>query len=229
MNFTVCEKLTAPTFSFCNDAKCKWCQHRCQIHLNSWLRQRLWFQLMKLGQKVLGKKLFGLMMKQTFYGHFVAGEDQERIKPTIGRMQKWVDNEDSIVWVWSRGYNQVVKVSGFNWLYRNLFVNSIGVKSMVDFSVEVDKTGLSFLVWFLFFFNLLPWSLDRLFLSNPVSTYCNLLQLWSEINPGLLRRSGRGWGQERKGEEVLDIQEGEQDGTTWNGMDWILEMTYNFW
>ena len=48
---------------------------------------------MKLGQKVLGKKLFGLMMKQTFYGHFVAGEDQERIKPTIGRMQKWVDNE----------------------------------------------------------------------------------------------------------------------------------------
>ena len=43
---------------------------------------------MKLGQKVLGKKLFGLMMKQTFYGHFVAGEDHERIKPTIGRMQR---------------------------------------------------------------------------------------------------------------------------------------------
>ena len=57
---------------------------------------------MKLGQKVLGKKLFGLMMKQTFYGHFVAGEDQERIKPTIGRMQKWVDNEDIILWVQSR-------------------------------------------------------------------------------------------------------------------------------
>ena len=49
---------------------------------------------MKLGQKVLGKKLFGLMMKQTFYGHFVAGEDQERIKPTIGRMQRSVDNEE---------------------------------------------------------------------------------------------------------------------------------------
>jgi len=46
-------------------------------------------KLMKLGQKVLGKKLFGLMMKQTFYGHFVAGEDQERIKPTIGRMQNF--------------------------------------------------------------------------------------------------------------------------------------------
>ena len=43
--------------------------------------------LMKLGQKVLGKKLFGMIMKQTFYGHFVAGEDQERIKPTIARMQ----------------------------------------------------------------------------------------------------------------------------------------------
>ena len=29
---------------------------------------------MKLGQTVLGKKLFALLMKQTFYGQFVAGE-----------------------------------------------------------------------------------------------------------------------------------------------------------
>jgi len=60
--------------------------------------------LMKYGQKVLGKKLFGLMMKQSFYGHFVAGEDQELIKPTINRMQ------------------------------------SFGVKSILDYSVEVDET-----------------------------------------------------------------------------------------
>jgi len=59
--------------------------------------------LMNLGQKVLGKKLFGLMMKQTFYGHFVAGEDQEGIKPAISRMQ------------------------------------SFGVKSILDYSVEVDE------------------------------------------------------------------------------------------
>ena len=32
------------------------------------------FQLMKFGQTVLGKKLFGVLMKQTFYGQFVAGE-----------------------------------------------------------------------------------------------------------------------------------------------------------
>ena len=31
------------------------------------------FQLMKLGQKMLGKKLFGEIMKRTFYGQFVAG------------------------------------------------------------------------------------------------------------------------------------------------------------
>jgi len=61
-------------------------------------------KLMKLGQKVLGKALFGLLMKQTFYGHFVAGEDQERIKPIIGRMQ------------------------------------SFGVKSILDYSVEVDES-----------------------------------------------------------------------------------------
>merc|ERR1719403_643468 len=44
---------------------------------------------MKLGQKILGKSLFGLMMKQSFYGHFVAGEDQERIKPVISRMHSF--------------------------------------------------------------------------------------------------------------------------------------------
>jgi len=61
-------------------------------------------KLMKLGQKILGKALFGMIMKQTFYGHFVAGEDQERIKPTISRMQ------------------------------------SFGVKSILDYSVEVDES-----------------------------------------------------------------------------------------
>jgi len=61
-------------------------------------------KLMKLGQMVLGKTIFGMLMKQTFYGHFVAGEDQERIKPTISRMQ------------------------------------SFGVKSILDYSVEVDES-----------------------------------------------------------------------------------------
>jgi len=61
-------------------------------------------KLMKLGQKILGKTLFGLLMKQSFYGHFVAGEDQEDIKPTISRM------------------------------------HSFGVKSILDYSVEVDES-----------------------------------------------------------------------------------------
>ena len=29
---------------------------------------------MKIGQKILGKKMFAALMKQTFYGQFVAGE-----------------------------------------------------------------------------------------------------------------------------------------------------------
>jgi len=44
-------------------------------------------KLMKLGQTVLGKRLFGWIMKQTFYGQFVAGEDTVRIQPTIDRMR----------------------------------------------------------------------------------------------------------------------------------------------
>jgi len=46
-------------------------------------------KLMKLGQKILGKTLFGHLMKQSFYGHFVAGEDKEDIKPVISRMHSF--------------------------------------------------------------------------------------------------------------------------------------------
>jgi len=42
--------------------------------------------LMKLGKGVLGKRLFGAIMKQSFYGQFVAGEDRQSIKPAIHRM-----------------------------------------------------------------------------------------------------------------------------------------------
>ncbi|XP_075425142.1 proline dehydrogenase 1, mitochondrial [Ascaphus truei] len=42
-------------------------------------------QLLNLSKKILGQKLFKEMMKMTFYGQFVAGEDQESIKPIIRR------------------------------------------------------------------------------------------------------------------------------------------------
>ncbi|XP_053325697.1 proline dehydrogenase 1, mitochondrial [Spea bombifrons] len=42
-------------------------------------------QLLKLSRKLLGQKMFEAMMKMTFYGQFVAGEDQEAIKPLIRR------------------------------------------------------------------------------------------------------------------------------------------------
>lgn len=40
---------------------------------------------MKLGQKLLGKRLFATVMKATFYGQFVAGEDVDGIRPLIAR------------------------------------------------------------------------------------------------------------------------------------------------
>ena len=39
-----------------------------------------------MGKTVLGKQLFGYIMKKTFYGQFVAGEDRQSIKPAIHRM-----------------------------------------------------------------------------------------------------------------------------------------------
>lgn len=44
---------------------------------------------MKLSRKILGKKLFSMLMKSTFYGHFVAGETQYSIKDTIENMLKY--------------------------------------------------------------------------------------------------------------------------------------------
>jgi hypothetical protein len=42
-------------------------------------------QIMKLMNSILGEKLFNMLMKSTFYGHFVAGEDQIKIVPTLER------------------------------------------------------------------------------------------------------------------------------------------------
>ncbi|KAM4054077.1 proline dehydrogenase 1, mitochondrial isoform 1-T1 [Anomaloglossus baeobatrachus] len=42
-------------------------------------------QILQLSKKLLGQTLFEAMMKMTFYGQFVAGEDQESIKPIIRR------------------------------------------------------------------------------------------------------------------------------------------------
>ncbi|KAM6423258.1 proline dehydrogenase 1, mitochondrial isoform 1-T1 [Liasis olivaceus] len=46
-------------------------------------------QLMHVSQKLLGQWLFEKLMKLTFYGQFVAGEDQEAIKPLIQRYRAY--------------------------------------------------------------------------------------------------------------------------------------------
>jgi len=44
---------------------------------------------MKIFKTIFGEKLFTLIMKMTFYGHFVAGEDQYRIVPTLERLRSF--------------------------------------------------------------------------------------------------------------------------------------------
>jgi proline dehydrogenase len=44
---------------------------------------------MKISRNILGKKLFNILMKSTFYGHFVAGECKDSIKGTIENMSKY--------------------------------------------------------------------------------------------------------------------------------------------
>ncbi|CAH2227594.1 jg10370, partial [Pararge aegeria aegeria] len=44
---------------------------------------------MKRLRQVVGQRLFEVIMKATFYGQFVAGEDQNKIKPTIERLRSF--------------------------------------------------------------------------------------------------------------------------------------------
>ena len=48
-----------------------------------------YLQLLKFGRKVLGPSLFNIFMKNTFYGHFVAGENEHEIQPVIKRMHSF--------------------------------------------------------------------------------------------------------------------------------------------
>ncbi|KAI5096402.1 proline dehydrogenase 1, mitochondrial isoform X2 [Silurus meridionalis] len=44
-------------------------------------------ELMDLSRRILGQRLFEKLMKMTFYGQFVAGEDQDSIKPLVQKNQ----------------------------------------------------------------------------------------------------------------------------------------------
>lgn len=46
-------------------------------------------KLMKVSNTILGDTLFKILMKCTFYGHFVAGEDQVKIIPTLERLRSF--------------------------------------------------------------------------------------------------------------------------------------------
>lgn len=46
-------------------------------------------KLMKFTKAILGEKLFILLMKSTFYGHFVAGEDEFKIRPKLERLRSF--------------------------------------------------------------------------------------------------------------------------------------------
>lgn len=45
--------------------------------------------LMKSLRKMVGQRLFEAIMKATFYGQFVAGEDQNKIRPTLERLRSF--------------------------------------------------------------------------------------------------------------------------------------------
>lgn len=46
-------------------------------------------KLMKIAKSILGERLFIMLMRATFYGHFVAGEDEFKIRPKLERLRSF--------------------------------------------------------------------------------------------------------------------------------------------
>lgn len=44
---------------------------------------------MKFAKQILGETLFTKFMRATFYGHFVAGEDEQQITPVLDRLRQF--------------------------------------------------------------------------------------------------------------------------------------------
>ena len=79
---------------------------------------------MKLGQKMLGKKLFGEIMKRTFYGQFVAGPVHFfffKIQANVDQAWLLLQLQDTV------GITPTIAR-----------MHSFGVKSILDYSVEED-------------------------------------------------------------------------------------------
>ncbi|KAH8040170.1 hypothetical protein HPB51_009548 [Rhipicephalus microplus] len=45
--------------------------------------------LLRLGQRVLGRRLFRALMRNTFYGHFVGGQSASAIQPLLQRLRSF--------------------------------------------------------------------------------------------------------------------------------------------
>ena len=89
---------------------------------------------MKLGQKMLGKKLFGEIMKRTFYGQFVAGPVHFfflKIPSKCWSGTIIVTNVDQ-AWL----LLQLQDTVGITPTIARM--HSFGVKSILDYSVEED-------------------------------------------------------------------------------------------
>lgn len=59
------------------------CQRNAESHYLNFV------QFMKIAKSLLGEKLFSKVMKATFYGHFVAGEDEVQITPVLDRLRQF--------------------------------------------------------------------------------------------------------------------------------------------
>lgn len=45
--------------------------------------------ILSMMKRVLGKKLFKETLKNTFYGHFVAGETEEEVRPVVRKLRSF--------------------------------------------------------------------------------------------------------------------------------------------
>lgn len=62
---------------------------RLQYYYSINIVMTLYWQLIRLGRKLLGARFFRFLMKQSFYGQFVAGENEVAIRPTLDHLRSF--------------------------------------------------------------------------------------------------------------------------------------------
>ena len=124
---------------------------------------------MHIGRRLLGKTVFEKLMKATFYGQFVAGEDEVRIRPVVAFNRQFGVKSILDYSVEKDLTQEEARDAEMEWVSLSESVQPVHHNCLVEVMVLVQVTHYIILhTWFI-----LVWSfwLPNFFSSNIVSVF----------------------------------------------------------